>query len=151
MSPDGENVKEFREHIKQYPITPKPEIFGLHENADITCDQNETYELFATVLSLQPRVAGGGGLSREEVIENLATDILSKIPTPWDVEDVGKKFPTRYDESMNTVLTQECIRYNALLITMKSSLVECSKALKGRKLTIPPESRFHWDFAHFLL
>ena len=46
---------------------PKPEIFGLHENADITCDQNETYDLFATVLSLQPRVSSGQGQSREEV------------------------------------------------------------------------------------
>ena len=32
-------VKEYLEHIRGYPIVPKPEIFGLHENADITCDQ----------------------------------------------------------------------------------------------------------------
>ena len=38
---------------------PHPEIFGLHANADITCDQNATYELFETVLSLQPRVRFG--------------------------------------------------------------------------------------------
>ncbi len=40
-----ESVKEHVEHIRGYPIVPKPEIFGLHENADITCDQNETCAL----------------------------------------------------------------------------------------------------------
>ena len=36
-----------------------PELFGLHENADITCAQNETFATLSTLLSLQPRVAGG--------------------------------------------------------------------------------------------
>ena len=37
----------------------------------------------------------------------------------------------RYEESMNTVLAQECIRYNRLLVVMKKSLVEVQRALKG--------------------
>ena len=32
---------------------------------------------------------------------------------------------------MNTVLVQECIRYNALLVVMRDSLREGLKALKG--------------------
>lgn len=61
------SVKESLEAIRAYPIQPKPEIFGLHENADITCDQNETYDMFVTVLSLQPRIASGKGKSQDEV------------------------------------------------------------------------------------
>lgn len=53
------SVREHLELLRAYPIVPAPEIFGLHDNADITCDQNETYDMFATVLSLQPRVASG--------------------------------------------------------------------------------------------
>lgn len=60
-------VKDCLEIIRAYPIQPKPEIFGLHDNADITCDQNETYDMFATVLSLQPRISSGKGQSQEEV------------------------------------------------------------------------------------
>lgn len=63
-------------------LDPSPDqIFGLHENADITCDQNESLDLFATVLSLQPRTTGkgGGGLSRDELVEKVCTDILSKV------------------------------------------------------------------------
>ena len=40
-------------------------------------------------------------------------------------------YPTMYEESMNTVLTQEVIRYNTLLKKINSTLKEILKALKG--------------------
>ena len=76
---DCETVKEYLDNIKAYPVQPKPEIFGLHENADITCDQNDTYEMFSTLLALQPRVSAGAGVSREEAIAQLCEDISSKV------------------------------------------------------------------------
>ncbi|XP_024523426.1 dynein heavy chain 1, axonemal [Selaginella moellendorffii] len=131
--PEASNVNQFLAYIKELPLAPKPEIFGLHENADITCDQNESYDLFNTVLMLQPREqsSGGGGLSREEMIEKSCRDILEKLPSVFDVEAVLQLYPTMYSESMNTVLTQECIRYNGLLSVMKTSLNDALKALIG--------------------
>ncbi|GMH32802.1 hypothetical protein BSKO_00636 [Bryopsis sp. KO-2023] len=137
ISPQCEVVVEFIEHVREYPIAPKPEIFGLHDNADITCDQNETYEMMATVLSLQPRVSAGAGMSREEIITNKCEDILNKVPGLYDIDEVGQKYPTTYKESMNTVLVQECIRYNGLLSTMQKSLKETMKALKGLVVMSP--------------
>lgn len=94
--------------------------------------QNESYDLFGTVLSLQPREqAKGGGMTREELIEKTCTEIQTVSPPLFDVDMVLKAYPTMYDESMNTVLTQECIRYNGLLNIMKISLRESLKALKG--------------------
>jgi dynein heavy chain len=55
----------------------------------------------------------------------------------YDVEAVLLKYPTMYTESMNTVLTQECIRYNGLLNIMKVSLKEVLKALKGLVMMSP--------------
>jgi dynein heavy chain len=42
-----------------------------------------------------------------------------------------KRYPTAYEESMNTVLIQESYRYNRLISTMRKSLVSVLKALKG--------------------
>ena len=135
--PSGEDIKTFKKYIDTLPIAPHPEVFGLHENADITCALNETNSLFATVLSLQPRVGGGKGLSREEIVTNLAESILSKVPGTFDTDEVMKKYPTRHDESMNTVLNQECIRYNNLLVVVKKTLQNSIKALKGLVVMSP--------------
>ena len=136
-SEEADTQGAFLDIIRELPIVPKPEIFGLHENADITCDQNETYEMFSTILGLQPRVSAGKGASREEVIMQKCEEILAKVPPLFDVEAVMGRYPTTYKESMNTVLTQECIRYNSLLAVMKRSLQDTIKAIKGLVVMSP--------------
>jgi len=54
-------------YIRSLPINDTPEIFGLHENANITFAQNETYTMLSTLLLLQPKISSGSGRSREEV------------------------------------------------------------------------------------
>merc|ERR1712196_188344 len=56
---------------------------------------------------------------------------LARIPDVFDIDLVEKRYPTLYEESMNTVLKQECIRYNRLLAVMHSSIPMFRKALKG--------------------
>ena len=41
------------------------------------------------------------------------------------------QYPVVYEESMNTVLAQECIRYNKLITVMELTLPELAKALQG--------------------
>ena len=135
--PAMENIGDCKNYIKSLPLVPRPEVFGLHDNADITCDRNEGYEVLATVLSLQPRQSAGAGLSREEVITKTAEDMKSKTPPVYDIEAVSLKFPTSYRESMNTVLTQECTRYNSLLQVMATTLASGIKALKGLVVMSP--------------
>jgi dynein heavy chain len=44
---------------------------------------------------------------------------------------VIKKYPVVYNESMNTVLRQELIRFNRLISVVRASLVNLQKAIKG--------------------
>uniref|UniRef100_A0A8C3MH56 Uncharacterized protein n=1 Tax=Geospiza parvula TaxID=87175 RepID=A0A8C3MH56_GEOPR len=122
------------EYIRSLPITTHPEVFGLHENADITKDNQETNQLFHAVLLTLPREAGGAGKSPQEVVEDLAQDILSKLPSSFDMEEVMKAYPVLYEESMNTVLRQELIRFNRLTEVVRSSLINIGKAIKGQVL-----------------
>uniref|UniRef100_A0A8C0ZKX5 Dynein axonemal heavy chain 1 n=1 Tax=Cyanistes caeruleus TaxID=156563 RepID=A0A8C0ZKX5_CYACU len=115
------------------PLNDSPELFGLHDNADITFAQNETFALLGAIAQLQPKTISLGGRSREEVgiVEEVSKDILAKLPEPMNVQEVIQKYPLLYEESMNTVLVQEVIRYNKLLDEVASSLRDLLKALKG--------------------
>lgn len=128
--PYGEH-QDYVDYIRKFPLTPHPEVYGFHENADITKDQQETQQLFDSILLTQPRQSGSGGKSPQEVIDELASDILSKLPANFDLEFVINKYPVVYEESMNTVLRQELIRFNRLTTVVRSTLQNLQKALKG--------------------
>ena len=64
------------------------------------------------------RLAHEGAEKLREFVDTLIT-----VPNDRLLEFVGKKFPTSYEESMNTVLFQECVRYNRLLADMKIGLI----------------------------
>ena len=87
-------------------------------------------QLFDSILLTLPRQTGGGGKSSAEVIAELSADILSKFPPPFDMEMVMNKYPVVYEESMNTVLRQELIRFNRLTEVVRSTLYNLQKAIK---------------------
>ncbi|XP_067102135.1 dynein axonemal heavy chain 1 [Osmerus mordax] len=125
------DVKGYLDYIRGLPINDTPEIFGLHDNANISFAQNETFALLGAVLKLQPRAAASGGKGREEMVEEIVAGIVQKIPPLINVVEVMAKYPVMYEESMNTVLLQEVIRYNRLLEVISQSLSDIVKALKG--------------------
>nr|XP_019946415.1 PREDICTED: dynein heavy chain 3, axonemal [Paralichthys olivaceus] len=120
------------DYIRRLPICADPCVFGLHSNADITKDNQETNQLLEGVLLTLPRQMGGGAKSPQEVVDELAEDILSKLPADFDIEMVIDKYPVVYEESMNTVLRQEVIRFNRLTHVVRVSLVNIQKAMKGQ-------------------
>ncbi len=68
IDPDND-YNGYMNYIKSLPINDNPEIFGLHNNANITSAQNETIAMFEALLLLQPKTAASGGKSREEVFK----------------------------------------------------------------------------------
>ena len=109
-----------------------PEAFGLHDNCNITCAQEEALKLLLGMQSMVSAGGGGGdGKSADDVMDATAASIQDKLPKPFALDVCELKFPTQYEESMNTVVKQECLRYNKLLWTMDSSLKAFRKAIKG--------------------
>eukprot|EP01035_Chromulina_nebulosa_P018662 gene18662-24408_t len=111
----------YKEVVKNLPYNEGPEIFGLHDNANITCALNETNLLLDTVLNIQTKNISTSSGSNDSIVIDLCIDIENKLPSNYDIEKVLLQFPVRYNESMNTVLVQELI----------SSLFGLQKAIKG--------------------
>ncbi|VDD79452.1 unnamed protein product [Mesocestoides corti] len=127
------DYKAYLDYIQTLPLNDLPEVFGLHDNANITFAQNETFHLLADLVLLQPKTSsvGGGEKTREEVIEEVATRLLQQCPQLFDTEVIVKNYPILYEQSMNTVLIQEVNRYNDLLILLTKSLKELINAVRG--------------------
>ncbi|TPX37761.1 hypothetical protein SeMB42_g06896 [Synchytrium endobioticum] len=133
-APAKAKYPETVEYIKSLPMNQSPEVFGIHDNGDIARQLAETRLLFDSVLVTQEQSGGGGssgGRSSDEILEEVAGDILNRIPGGFDVEAAQKKYPVSYNESMNTVLVQEMIRYNRLITVIRDSLAQVRKAIKG--------------------
>ena len=107
--------KAYIDYIESFPLNAEPEVFGMHDNANITCAITEIDATFGIILALQPRVSGGTGISREDYIIEMCKDMARQLVQPYDVEAIGLLYPTDYHESFNTVLVQEAQRYNRLI------------------------------------
>ena len=135
LKPDDDAPqKSYQEYIDQLPLQAGPGLFGMHENANIACAQAETFTLFDTFLLMEAQEGGGGGgASREELVGIACVDAETKLKKKgqFDIDQISLQYPVKYDESMNTVLLQECIRFNKLIAAMETSLPMLIKALKG--------------------
>uniref|UniRef100_A0A8C3DV64 Dynein axonemal heavy chain 12 n=1 Tax=Corvus moneduloides TaxID=1196302 RepID=A0A8C3DV64_CORMO len=130
-APPKGTYEEYIEFIKNLPFTQHPEVFGLHENVDIAKDLQQTKTLFESLLLTQGGGTQGTSGGVDSTLYAIADDILSKLPKDFDIESCLIKYPVRYEESMNTVLVQEMERFNNLIRTIRITLINLKKAIKG--------------------
>jgi dynein heavy chain len=109
----------------------------MHENANISFQQQESDKILEVVLSIQPRESGGGGgKSPEEIVSEMAQDQTERVPAA--LTDEGAHADAfALDEntglmlSLGTSLSQEMARFNGLLVVIRKTLNELQKAIKG--------------------
>lgn len=128
--PEGPH-SAYVEFIRELPIAEGPECYGLHDNAAITSSILETRKLLGTALSLLPRSSGGGAKSWAEQLAETAEIVEGQMPEIFDLEKICIQYPTMYEDSSNTILTQELERFNKLLSRIKTTLKNIQRALRG--------------------
>eukprot|EP00163_Fabomonas_tropica_P031149 TRINITY_DN730_c1_g1_i7.p1 TRINITY_DN730_c1_g1~~TRINITY_DN730_c1_g1_i7.p1 ORF type:complete len:4213 (+),score=1156.03 TRINITY_DN730_c1_g1_i7:1002-12641(+) len=136
--PDEGPQESFLTYIASLPVTDPPEVFGLHDNANISYQNQETDRILTTISNTQPRDNSASTAQKpEEIVADLATEILGKLPKALSQDEAtstpgrGRSLPIVAGNSLSTVLLQEMVRFNKLLRTMSSSLVQLGKAIKG--------------------
>lgn len=82
----------------------------------------------------QQQGSSGSDSNEDASFTNLANKILDQLPKPFDIRKAEEKYPVLYEQSMNSVVTQELVRYNGLIRMIRSSLEDLKKAIKGEVL-----------------
>lgn len=126
----------WKKHIDQLPYIEEPGVFGMHENANIIFQQQETGRMMDTVICIQPRIVrSSGGKTNEQIVNEIAADILETMPDPLNKEEAGPNTFVVMENgllhSLSTVLQHEMGKFNNLLHAMKKTLIDLQKALKG--------------------
>lgn len=72
------------------------------------------------------------GVSKDEFIDNVAKEILIKIPTPYDISKVKRNFGVAVTPTA-IVLFQELERFNQLIETITRTLNQLRKVDESSK------------------
>ncbi|XP_059580544.1 dynein axonemal heavy chain 6 isoform X2 [Alligator mississippiensis] len=136
FAPAADSLQDFKEYIENLPLIDDPEIFGMHENANLVFQRKETNTLITTILEVQPRsTTQGSGKSNDEIVQELASTILTKLSRKLDMEAASESLFIKDDQgrldSLTTVLGQEVDRFNNLLTLLRVSLNTLNKAIAG--------------------
>ena len=126
-------LNEYRAFIETLPMNDSPEAFGLHPNADITYQSNTATEILSTIVSIQPKDAGGGtGETRESVVYKLCDDMLEKLPEDYIPHEVRAAL-AKADalQPMNIFLKQEVDRMQKVISTVRTTLKDLKLAIDG--------------------
>ena len=127
-----------REYANGLPLNDSPEIFGMHNNANIANQQQETDLMIRTALLLQPRASGTAtGRSPDQIVAELAAEVERGLPAKLRMDEAGEAaFQMRgaHMDSLGTVLSQEMARFNKLLSVMATSLLDLQRAIRGEVL-----------------
>ncbi len=55
------SLEDYKAILNEFPDVESPEVFGMHDNANITFQMKESTMAIQTILNIQPREAGGSG------------------------------------------------------------------------------------------
>lgn len=139
--PMDEKLEHFQMYCQNMPFDDDPEIFGMHENANLVYQTKESKFLIKTILEGQPRQSSGSGSNASSssntddlvltIIEDISKKLATKIITDSGCPDLFKLDDKNRVPSLTTVLLQEIERYNGLLSIVHDSLYNLKKAIQG--------------------
>ncbi|XP_059179969.1 dynein axonemal heavy chain 6 [Centropristis striata] len=150
-APETDELEQYKKYIEGLPIIDDPEVFGMHENANLAFQRQETMTLISTILDVNPRSSAcHGAKSNDDIVCELAESILAKLPERLDMDEAAETLFVQDDNgrlnSLTTVLGQETDRFNNLLRVLKMSLVTLQKAIAGLVVMSEEMDRIYTSF-----
>lgn len=135
--PNDGKYESFLTHIKRIPHHDGPATdFGLHANAEISRDMNESNEFLKCIESFERKAEQSVerfSKSNNELIEAKVKEILSIVPFPlnWEKSD-GEG--AHSEDCINVILWQEISQYRELAATIRSDCLQILLAIEGKSM-----------------
>ncbi|KAK3083644.1 hypothetical protein FSP39_000711 [Pinctada imbricata] len=129
--PEDGGRDNYTNYIESLPHANTPEVFGLHPNAEIGYYTQAARDMWGHLIELQPQTGdSSSGISREDFIDKIAKEVLTKLPQEYEMDKIKKKYGVNVTPT-TVVLLQELDRFNLLINSMRRSLVTLQRALAG--------------------
>ncbi|XP_045894232.1 dynein axonemal heavy chain 6-like [Micropterus dolomieu] len=150
-APEMDKLEQYKMYIESLPIIDDPEVFGMHENANLAFQRQETMTLINTIFDVNPRSSvQHGAKSNDDIVCELAESILAKLPERLDMDEAVETLFVRDKNgrlnSLTTVLGQEADRFTNLLRVLRISLVTLQKAIAGLVVMSEEMDRIYTSF-----
>lgn len=131
--PSCRSLSQFIDYVDTLPNFDNPQLFGLHPNANITCQLNTVKAVFDTMLAIQTyEGAVSEGQTRESVADKMCQDMLSKLPQDFDPLQVREQLQKNgYLLPMTIFLRQELNRLQSVLVLVRKTLNDIVLAIGG--------------------
>ena len=138
--PEDLSLENLKAYASSLPLADDPDIFGMHENANIAYQKHESSYILNIALSIQPKEKGITALGKtsDQLVDEMASKFLEELP--MILLKTEERVPIFTEDSkglmdaMATFLSQEMERFNKLLQKIKNSLEDLKKAIKGLEL-----------------
>ncbi|XP_022920277.2 dynein axonemal heavy chain 8 [Onthophagus taurus] len=126
-------TNDYLDMIDKFSPSDPPQAYGLHSNADITYQTNTTSSLLLTIMSIQPKEAGGGGgETREGTVKRMALDMSGKLPKNYDAFEVKERLKIMgILNPLVIFLKQEIDRMNKVISLVRITLRDLLLAIEG--------------------
>jgi dynein heavy chain len=134
-APAYKTIEEYNTYIESMPFIDEPDLFGLHENANIVYQLQESNKIQSLLLNVIPKTTNSGK-SFNEVVFQLVNDLLISRPDKIELKDQrhkshDKTFKNNLKHSLTIVMEQEIEKFNRLLMKIGDSLTNIKSAIEG--------------------
>eukprot|EP00471_Norrisiella_sphaerica_P006901 CAMPEP_0184484204 /NCGR_PEP_ID=MMETSP0113_2-20130426/5915_1 /TAXON_ID=91329 /ORGANISM="Norrisiella sphaerica, Strain BC52" /LENGTH=4710 /DNA_ID=CAMNT_0026865073 /DNA_START=240 /DNA_END=14372 /DNA_ORIENTATION=+ len=158
--PKSETIDVFLDYIDTVPDNDTPSLFGLHSNADLTLGKTEAKRMLDLIQTTRPREASGaGGKTPAQIVSELATELLGKVPESMKMDEVRQNIVKRpkskeiewtlgeaysadkkvsgMEIPLNVFLFQEMERLIKIMDIVRDTLRDVGFAIKGEIIMTP--------------
>nr|XP_049696661.1 dynein axonemal heavy chain 2 [Helicoverpa armigera] len=127
---DG-SLESYRDFLDLLPAYERAESVGQHASADVATLAQDALIMCSTLFALASTGGGGAGGGEDQKVDELAQEMLNKLPARIDMETTERMMGPEIVMPMCVSLLQEIGYYNVLINMITMGLKELRRAIEG--------------------